>query len=135
MGKIVGTLLGVLALVAILLSAPFASASPPFDRQITWTNPTTATDNMTLIPATDNLVTHVFHCSALLDNTTCTEIGVSAANATTLTVPSPQRPNSTAWYAARTEWKEQGTTSAYSNLFQFFLQGWQAKPPRLDSAN
>lgn len=134
MRKTVGVLSGVLALAVILLSAPSASASPPFDRTVRWTLDRTATDN-TPIPATDNLVTHVSHCSALLDNTMCTEIGASAPNATTLVVLSPQRPNSTAWYKARVEWKEQGTTSDYSNIFQFFLKGWQAKPPRLDSVN
>ncbi len=123
---------GILGILATLGST--ATAAPPFDRTLNWTQDRTATDN-TAIPATDNLVGHAFHCSALFDNTTCTEIGVGAPNATIAVIPSPQRPNSTAWYKVRTEWKEQNTLSDYSNIFQFFLKGWQAKPPRLDAVN
>jgi len=121
-------------LAMIVLMVGVSIAAPPFDRTVTWTQSRTDTLGGT-IPAGDNLITHIFVCDSATDNTTCTEIGVSASNALTWSGTSTQPSNSTKWYRARTAWIQQGTISAYSPATSFFLQGREATPAGAPAVN
>ncbi len=109
--------------VVLLLTVICASAAPPFDRKITWSNPTTYTDGTPLVlGAGDNIIVHAFYCTSATDNALCSEIGVAAQNAVTGTWTSPQGVGTTAWYRARAESLKYGTLSPYDPGTSFFLK-------------
>lgn len=116
-----GLVLGVMLLFGIR-----AGASPPYDRQVSYPQPTTYTDG-TPIPATDNLVGHIFVCTSATDNATCTEVGQSAANTPSWSGTVLQQPvDSARYWRVRVESKAHSATSVYSAARSFFLQGTAA---------
>lgn len=112
----------VLILVA-LLGIGVGGATPPYDRQVSYANPTTYSDG-TPIPVTDNLVGHIFVCTSPTDNATCTEIGQTAFNAAAWSGTTLLQPvDATRYWRVRVESKAHNATSVYSPATSFFLQG------------
>lgn len=114
------------ALILVALSIGVGGAAPPYDRQVSYSNPPTYSDG-TPIPATDNLVGHIFVCTSSTDNATCTEVGQTAFNVASWSGTTLLQPvDATRFWRVRVESKAHNATGAYSPVTSFFLQGTAA---------
>ncbi len=115
-----------LALGVILLFGVRVVAAPPYDRTVSWANPTAFTDGSP-IPATDNLVTTIFVCTSATDNGTCTQVGTSGANSTSWSGTVLQQPvDATRYWRLRAYSALHDNTSVFSQATAFFLKGTAA---------
>ncbi len=116
-----------LVLALFVVIPLIAQAATSTVREVSWlANPTTY-EGGAPIPATDNLIGHVFVCTSPTDNTTCVEVGQSAPNAKIWTGDVPQNPpDTTRYYRVRSESRAHNATGGYSLSTPFFLQGTEA---------